>query len=479
MGILLALLRAGHMAGMVLLFGSLLFRLVLGPCPRWLVWLGWAMALLGGAGWLAAEAVELTGATEPWALFAALGPVAGGSRFGRTLLLRGALLLPVPWLPGPWLPGPWRGGGRGLAGTLLAGAALALQPLLGHAGAADEIWLAGASTLHVLGIGTWFGSLPALLLALRAAASAPSGGRAARRLARRYFWLGLAGALAIAAGAGGQAWVLAGPPPAWIGTRYGLLLLGKLTLLLVLLAIAWRNQFRLTPLLGDAPGAGRALGRLVVVEIVLGAVALGLAIVLAGQVPGAHAQPDWPFAWRPSLAALAEPDLRGEIGMALLGIGAGFLAATIALAGFRRRFAAAMLALAGLASAWPSGSLLLVPARPTTFWLAPAPTVEEPVRGATLYVARCANCHGASGHGDGPLARGLAVPPSDLTAEHLWEHTDGDLYWWIAHGQTDLRGNPVMPAQDDLTEADIWALVAQVRALSPYGALYRRSFHRH
>jgi len=201
--------------------------------------------------------------------------------------------------------------------------------------------------------------------------------------------------------------------------------------------------------------------------------------VLAGQVPGAHAQPDWPFAWRPSLAALAEPDLRGEIGMALLGLGAGLLAATIVLTGFRRRFAAVMLALAGLAWAWPSVSLLLVPARPTTYWLAPAPTPDAAARGATLYAARCATCHGANGHGDGALAPGLAVPPADLTAEHLWQHPDGDLYWWIAHGQADARGNPVMPAQDDLNEDEVWALVAQVRALNPYAALYQRNFHRH
>ena len=29
---------------------------------------------------------------------------------------------------------------------------------------------------------------------------------------------------------------------------------------------------------------------------------------------------------------------------------------------------------------------------------------------------------------------GLYRPPADLTAEHLWAHSDGDLFWYISHG---------------------------------------------
>ncbi|WP_333713561.1 c-type cytochrome [Yoonia sp.] len=41
--------------------------------------------------------------------------------------------------------------------------------------------------------------------------------------------------------------------------------------------------------------------------------------------------------------------------------------------------------------------------------------VEEPIDGRTAYLENCASCHGADGKGDGPLARGLAVAPPDLT----------------------------------------------------------------
>ena len=41
--------------------------------------------------------------------------------------------------------------------------------------------------------------------------------------------------------------------------------------------------------------------------------------------------------------------------------------------------------------------------------------VEEPIDGRTAYLENCASCHGADGKGDGPMARGLAVAPPDLT----------------------------------------------------------------
>jgi mono/diheme cytochrome c family protein len=42
-----------------------------------------------------------------------------------------------------------------------------------------------------------------------------------------------------------------------------------------------------------------------------------------------------------------------------------------------------------------------------------APTATE--SGATLFARYCVSCHGARGHGDGPVAPSLIVEPSDLT----------------------------------------------------------------
>ena len=40
---------------------------------------------------------------------------------------------------------------------------------------------------------------------------------------------------------------------------------------------------------------------------------------------------------------------------------------------------------------------------------------EAPPDGHTLYTENCASCHGASGHGDGPIAEGLDATMPDLT----------------------------------------------------------------
>jgi cytochrome c oxidase cbb3-type subunit 3 len=84
-----------------------------------------------------------------------------------------------------------------------------------------------------------------------------------------------------------------------------------------------------------------------------------------------------------------------------------------------RRIFLGMLAL--LAGAVTTFSLLRKPASPP-----PAAIAQDPllVEGRAVYLARCVSCHGESGRGDGPIAKGLAGPPvGDLTDAH-WKHGD-------------------------------------------------------
>ena len=44
-----------------------------------------------------------------------------------------------------------------------------------------------------------------------------------------------------------------------------------------------------------------------------------------------------------------------------------------------------------------------------------AVSMPDASEGAALYAENCAQCHGASGKGDGPWAAGMEPPPADLT----------------------------------------------------------------
>lgn len=87
--------------------------------------------------------------------------------------------------------------------------------------------------------------------------------------------------------------------------------------------------------------------------------------------------------------------------------------------------------------------------------------------GGRLYRANCASCHGAMGRGDGDA--GLDLLPSPALLSQLMDEqgsVDAYLMWSIAEG-----GQPFgtsMPAyKDRLREDDIWRIVGYMRAGFP------------
>ncbi len=78
-------------------------------------------------------------------------------------------------------------------------------------------------------------------------------------------------------------------------------------------------------------------------------------------------------------------------------------------------------------------------------------------RGDALFAERCACCHGATGHGGGPVSR-FFPPAPDLAYATVRARSDGYLYGTITFG-----GRAMPPQAEGLSERDRWDLVNHVR----------------
>ena len=466
----LALLRGLHLAALLSVFGTLLFAALVAPPslrPRLIrhARLGALAALATGAAWVAVQAATFAGS---WDLAVAIPPTLRFTRFGHVLAVRLVLIAAVLFLAAIPRSGLW-------IATAAIGIALATQGMVGHAGAAEgtaAIGLVTSEALHLLAAGAWLGALLPLLLCLRVLPP-----HEARLAAERFSPIGMAAVLIIAATALWQAFASIGSFPALVGTAYGWAALAKLGLFVLMLGLAVWNRLSLTDRL-DSCRTKPLMVLSVMTETVCGLAVVLTAGLLASLVPGAHQTVVWPFAWRPSLAAMADPDLRREVALALLIAGAGMGLA--AVSGIARRFRLVAFPVAAGLIAWqaPSFGLLLVEAYPTVYQTSPTGfTAATILRGQTVYAAHCAACHGADGHGahgngahgngGGPGMAGARIEPADLTADHLWDHLDGELFWWISRGIESQAGGLAMPGfAASLTDDDRWAAIDFIHTLN-------------
>lgn len=114
-----------------------------------------------------------------------------------------------------------------------------------------------------------------------------------------------------------------------------------------------------------------------------------------------------------------------------------------------------------------------VPARPGTAPRAQLSTgVTSPVpspprrftQGEILYIRHCTDCHGWTGHGDGPLALLLATTPRNLRqAELFTRYSEAELIARLLHGKE--LSVPVDPAALPHTDAEVTALLTHLRRL--------------
>jgi mono/diheme cytochrome c family protein len=86
-------------------------------------------------------------------------------------------------------------------------------------------------------------------------------------------------------------------------------------------------------------------------------------------------------------------------------------------------------------------------------------------RGAILFSLNCAVCHGAQGHGDGPVTqfwRQDARRPANLTDPRIGQYADGVLYGIVTQG---FGGMP--PLRENMNEREYWDVINYVRSLQP------------
>lgn len=88
-----------------------------------------------------------------------------------------------------------------------------------------------------------------------------------------------------------------------------------------------------------------------------------------------------------------------------------------------------------------------------------APTPASLAHGKALFLARCAPCHGAQGHGGGPVSR-FFPPAPDLAYATVQARSDGYIWGTISYG-----GKAMPPAREGLSVRDRWDLVNQVRLI--------------
>ena len=515
MGDPLIYIRALHFAATLTLVGAVIFgAAVVGPVMRQMegagevlrarllriAWWSFAAALISGVAWLVVLAADISERSPSEAFIGGIvWTVLLHTTFGHDwlarLVLAALLAAALGWISPKHVDLP-----RWAMAALLASAFAAALVHSGHA-AATAGWLGTfhrtADGLHLIAASAWLGGLLPLALLLTAARREEISLALARAATLRFSTLGLISVGVLIATGIVNGWILTGSVPALIGTDYGRLLLAKVALFFAMVAVAAVNRLRLTPrfaLAISSPPCGQALahkrgadGAPAAARTALGALArnslveatFGLAIlVIVGALgtlpPGAHVlQPTWPFAVRYSNAAFGDAELRAALVLALWAVGGGLLCgAMLILIGARARrahprlapwliVAGATVAIAGVAYFVPTLSLVTVEAYPTSFYVAPTGySASSIVQGANLFATHCASCHGREGRGDGPAGRFLRVKPSDLTADHVDSHTDGDFYWWITNGIREV----MPPFGFALDEQARWNVIDFVRA---------------
>ncbi|VVE73089.1 sulfonate ABC transporter ATP-binding protein SsuB [Pandoraea captiosa] len=193
------------------------------------------------------------------------------------------------------------------------------------------------------------------------------------------------------------------------------------------------------------------------------------ALYALGITDDSHGAPAWPFASRIAGENLViDVSLARQFAWMLAAIAFAVACLLIALL-WRRAWRWLTLAAIGalLVAPWPSPSLWLTAAVPTSFHSSPTGfTVQSIARGSRVYAAQCAACHGADGRGEGPLAATLDRWPPTMASALLSRRADGELFWHVLYGMRREQGVTMPGFAGRLSDREIWAALDYMRVLS-------------
>ena len=256
---------------------------------RLLLWLAWLALAVGSAGQLVLQTAELLNVSPGELALDDMVGLVRDTTWGHIWLWRAlaAIVLSVTMDAPLAAPKPAREGDEAASSSvtamvaLVAAAGLLLTlSLSSHAAASGELRLPAlfSDYLHLLAASLWVGGLFHFALSaglLRTALPAGERGAVLAAMVPRFSTIALLSTGTLAITGLYASWVQVNLPAALMAP-YGLTLLGKMALLLPMLALGAVNLLRLGPRLAGDDGAGRGLGRSVRLEAMLG-VALLLA----------------------------------------------------------------------------------------------------------------------------------------------------------------------------------------------------------
>jgi putative copper resistance protein D len=277
--VLAAAVRWLHLLALMLVFGASGFgwlrqRNAMGSLtPARLLFYASLVAAVTAGAQLLLTAEALSGSWTAVRDPANLGAVVRGTVFGHLLLLRSAALVGLIALASRPRP-------PAAAVTLLAAVGLAGVAATSHAAATGlesfALFRATTDALHLLAGGFWLGGLIALLCVVREKTSVQDSVALFSEVAiYAVTLLALAGAL-------DAGFIFAAERVSW---TYTMLLFAKVLLAISMIAIAFINRLRVTPLLTTEAGR-TTLARNIRAELALGAIVVGIAAVLGSISPG-------------------------------------------------------------------------------------------------------------------------------------------------------------------------------------------------